>query len=663
MRSISLILISIILCAGQATYARPTTRPIHNYPFTPVPFTAVHIDGGFWSPRLETNRKVTIPIAYHQSEATGRIYHFWQAAHPSDTIHPKGLRYDDSDVYKIIEGTAYSLQVHKDRQLEHITDSIIDLIAGAQEPDGYIYTFRTMNPKQQTDKSAGPSRWTYVESHGQSHELYNMGHLIEASIAYWHATGKRKLLDVAIKAADCICKAIGPDGLHIVPGHEEIELALCKLYLATGNVKYLNEAQFFIDMRGKTSVRSQYNQSDKPITEQYAAEGHAVRACYLYCGIADVGALTGQQAYINAIDTIWQDIVSHRLYLNGGIGSMRSGEAFGAPYYLPNASAYNETCASIALTFLNQRLFLLHGESKYIDVLERTLYNGLLAGVSLSGDHFFYPNPLAADGTYTRSQWFGTACCPSNICRFIPSLPGYIYAVRGRDVYINLFMDNKADLSVAGRSLSLTQQTRYPWDGDVLLTIGRNRIGTFSLKIRIPGWMQDKPVPSDLYAYADGLHPQYTICVNGKPVLSSLDKGYFAISRKWKSGDQVRIHFDMPVRKVMANTRVAEDAGLAAYERGPIVYCAESVDNVMDFNALLLPRHPLWKIDHLSDKLGGIDQLEADAQLLNYSSEGLVETSAACLTLIPYYAWANRDKSKMAVWLPQSVSRVIPIQE
>ncbi len=641
-------------------YARQQKRIEHSYPIQPVPFTSVKVSDSFWSPRLEANRNVTIPIAFHQSEITGRIEHFRLAAHPSDTIKPKGLYFDDSDVFKIIEGAAYSLQTFPDKRLENKVDSIIDLIAGAQEPDGYLYTFRTMNPKFHGNETVGEHRWLNVER--GSHELYNQGHLIEGAVAYYMATGKRKLLDVAIKSADCICKAIGPNPvqLKIVPGHEELELALCKLYLVTGTERYLEQARFFLDMRGRTKTKWEYIQSHKPIAEQTEATGHAVRAAYLYCGIADVAALTGNQDYVKIIDTIWQDIVQHRLYLIGGIGSRRSGEAFGDSYEMPNETAYNETCAAIALTFLNQRLFLLHGDSKYIDVLERTLYNGLLSGVSMEGNTFFYPNPLASHGGYKRSRWFGCACCPSNICRFIPSLPGYVYAVKGRKVYVNLFLSNSASLQVEDRTVALSQSTTYPWNGNIKLTVDKNAAGSFAMAIRIPGWLLNRPVPSDLYAYADGLRPEFHVNVNGKPVDGRMEQGYFVIERSWKKKDVVEIVFDMPVRMVKANEKVKDDLGLVAIERGPLVYCAEGADNPSGVFSMLLPNRPELSLEKGPSALKVSEGIGVKAQSLSYTPDGLIATSPTVAHLIPYYAWNHRGAGQMKVWLPQGIREVEP---
>ncbi len=419
------------------------------YPIDPVPFTSVKVDGGFWGQRLQASREVTVPLAFSKCEETGRYRNFENAAHPSDTIHVGGFSFDDTDVYKTIEGASYLLQTYPDAKLKNYIDSVLVIVAGAQEPDGYLYTARTMNPKH-PHEWAGSKRWEKVEE--LSHEFYNLGHMLEAAVAHYQATGQRNFLDIAIRYADCVIREVGPNPGQVVrvPGHQIAEMGLAKLYLVTGDKKYLDQAKFFLDYRGKTEHRDPYNQTHLPVLEQKEAVGHAVRATYMYAGMADVAALTGDQGYIHAIDTIWDNIVSKKMYITGGIGSTNDGEAFGANYELPNTTAYNETCAAIGMVYVNHRLFLLHGDSKYYDVLERTLYNGLISGVSLEGDAFFYPNPLEVkkERKYQRQAWFGCACCPSNISRFIPSLPGYVYAVKDNDVYVNLFMGNTSTLQV-----------------------------------------------------------------------------------------------------------------------------------------------------------------------------------------------------------------------
>ena len=635
------ILTLLLLAAAMTNSRAEKPAQAHGYPIDPVPFTSVKVTDSFWGQRLKASREVTIPLAFSKCEETGRYLNFINAAHPNDTIKVGGLSFDDTDVYKTIEGASYLLQTYPDKQLERYIDSVLVIVAAAQEPDGYLYTSRTMNPKH-PHQWAGSRRWEKVEE--LSHEFYNLGHMIEGAIAHYQATGKRNFLDIAVKYADCVCREIGgnPGQLTLVPGHQIAEMALAKLYLVTGDRKYLDQAKFFLDKRGHTSRRDAYSQAHKPVTEQDEAVGHAVRAAYMYAGMADVAALTGDSAYIHAIDRIWDNIVGKKYYITGGIGATSNGEAFGANYELPNMSAYCETCAAIGNVYVNHRLFLLHGDSKYYDVLERTLYNGLISGVSLDGGGFFYPNPLESAGQHQRQPWFGCACCPSNICRFIPSLPGYIYAVKDRDVYVNLFMSNTVRLDIAGKQVSISQNTTYPWNGDIDLTVDRNKAGRFRMMIRIPGWVRNRPVPSDLYTYADNKRPLYSVTVNGKTVDGTLQNGYLSIDRNWKKGDRVEIHFDMEPRTVKADSRVEADRGRIAVERGPIVYCAEWPDNDFDVLSVLVNRHPHFKVEEDREMLYGINKLVTDAQALKYGDDGRLAADDVKLTLIPYYAWAPR---------------------
>lgn len=653
---ISALLFSLI---GGGAYAQKKASA-HGYPIDPVPFTSVKLTDSFWGQRLKASREVTIPLAFSKCEETGRYKNFEMAAHPSENNKVTGYSFDDTDVYKTIEGASYLLQTYPDKKLKKYIDSVLVIVAAAQEPDGYLYTSRTMNPKH-PHEWAGSKRWEKVEE--LSHEFYNLGHMVEGAIAHYQATGQRNFLDIAIRYADCVCREIGdkPGQQVRVPGHQIAEMALAKLYLVTGEQKYLDQAKFFLDKRGYTSRRDEYSQAHKPVIEQDEAVGHAVRAAYMYSGMADVAALTGDTAYIHAIDRIWDNIVSKKLYITGGIGATNNGEAFGKNYELPNMSAYCETCAAIGNVYMNYRLFLLHGESKYYDVLERTLYNGLISGVSLDGGGFFYPNPLESMGQHQRQPWFGCACCPSNICRFIPSVPGYVYAVKGKDVYVNLFIANNATLKVNGKKVTLSQTTSYPWNGDITLAVDRNSAGQFAMKIRIPGWVRNQVVPSDLYTYTDGVRPKYSVKVNGEEVKSDLQKGYLTIDRKWKKGDKVEIHFDMNVRTVRANAKVEADRGRVSVERGPIVYCAEWPDNDFDVLSVLMNRTPKFEVVEKSDLLYGINQIKTQAQTLEYDESGRLVAKDHTLTMIPYYAWAHRGAGNMAVWLPNEVSATRPV--
>ncbi len=658
-----LLSLSFVICHLSFSVAQK------GYPISPVPFTAVKVTPGtFWGQRLEASRKTTVPLAFSKCESEGRYKNFENAAaHMADPskvfkVNGVGYSFDDTDPYKTLEGAAYILQTYPDKRLEAYCDSVIDIIGRAQEPDGYLYTARTQNPAD-PHHWAGDRRW--VKEEDLSHELYNLGHMVEGAVAYWQATGKRKFLDIACRYADVACKEVGPNPgqMCVVPGHQIAEMAMARLYLATGQKRYLDFAKFLLDYRGKTDIKTEYSQSHKPVTEQDEAVGHAVRAAYMYAGMADVAALTGDESYIKAIDRIWDNIVGKKLYITGGIGATSSGEAFGKNYELPNMSAYCETCAAIGNVYVNYRLFLLHGDSKYYDVLERTLYNGLISGVSLQGDSFFYPNPLESMGQHQRQAWFGCACCPSNICRFIPSLPGYVYAVKQKDVYVNLFVANTATLSVGGKKLTLTQKTDYPWDGETVLTIDMNSVGEFNLKIRVPGWLRNKPVPSDLYQYTDNKRLGYSFIINGVTVpLLVGDDGYVNIERRWKKGDKVVICFDMEPRTVRANAKVEADRGMVSIERGPIVYCAEHPDNGFDIFSALVNQEPTFGLGKKEIAGTTVTTLTTEAQTLDFNKEGKLTVEDQTLTLIPYYAWCHRGSGKMRVWLPQDLSATTPAQ-
>ena len=466
---------AIIVIAAASLSATAQGQQGSGYPIGLVPFTSVKLQQGtFWGQRLQAARDVTVPLAFSKCESEGRYKNFVQCQNPSPDYPPSGFSFDDTDVYKTIEGASYLLQTFPDKKLKLYIDSVLNFVGKAQEPDGYLYTPRTMNPWH-PHSWAGEKRW--VSEEVLSHELYNLGHMVDAACAHYQATGSRQFLDIAKRYADCVVREVGPrDGQAcVVPGHQIAEMALARLYVLTGEKKYLDEAKFLLDYRGKTTIKNIYSQSHKPVVEQTEAWGHAVRAGYMYAGMADVAALTGDSAYLRAIDAITENIISKKYYITGGVGARHDGEAFGADYELPNLTAYNETCAAISMVYLFQRMFLLHGDSKYIDCLERTLYNGVISGMSMDGGRFFYPNPLSSDGKYkfnadgntTRQPWFGCACCPSNLCRFIPSVPGYIYAVKGNSIYVNLFAGNTANIQVGGKEVQIEQQTSYPWEGDI----------------------------------------------------------------------------------------------------------------------------------------------------------------------------------------------------
>lgn len=635
------------LAAGALLPYLPATA--HDYPFEPTPFTAVHLDDSFWAPRLRTNCVTTIPYAFSKCEDSGRMNNFERAAAVlrGDNIadrKPPGFPFDDTDVYKVIEGASYALAVQPDPKMQAYLDHLISLIASAQEPDGYLYTARTIDPQHPHPWSGG-KRWVNVEI--QSHELYDAGHLFEAAAANYQATGKTNFLHVATREADLLCRVFGPGAnqLHLWPGHENVEMGLCELYRVTGDEHYLKLAKYFIDVRGSRPGGDDYHQSRIPPVNQTEAVGHAVRAGYLYSGMADVAALTGDQDYVHAIDTIWENVVGKKLYLTGGVGAVPRIEGFGPNYYLPNGTAYCETCAAVANDSWNERLFLLHGDAKYMDVFERTLYNGLLSGVSLEGTTFFYPNPLECAGHYQRSPWFGCACCPGNITRFLPSLPGYFYAHRRGSIYVNLFASGTAEIQLDdGRKIRLSQTTRYPWDGDVKINVAPQRKSRFTLAVRIPGWAQNQPVPGDLYHFADTNPEPVTLAINGKAVKFKIENGYAQLHRLWKPGDLVELDLPMPVRRVLANPNVRADAGRVALQRGPIVYCAEWPDNpggkVLD---LTLPDNQPLTAEFDPQLLNGVEVIRGHA--LN------AEKQEQDFTAIPYFAWANRGPGEMTVWL------------
>ncbi|MFL6447441.1 MAG: glycoside hydrolase family 127 protein [Bryobacteraceae bacterium] len=646
---------------AQGDTAASTTK--RDYPIEPVPFTQVHVNDEFWAPKIETNRKVSIPTAFDQCERTGRIENFVRAAEVLRGVSIKDKHYppfpfDDTDPYKVIEGASYALRVNPDPKLKAYIDGLIDKIAAAQEPDGYLYTTRTIDP-QHPHPWAGTQRWQNEEV--LSHELYNLGHLYEAAVAHYQATGERKLLDVALKSADLLVKTFGPGKRSIYSGHQIVEMGLVKLYRVTGRQQYLDLAKFFLDSRGPGGRA--YNQADLRVVDQTDAEGHAVRATYMYSGMADVAALTGDTAYLKAIDRIWQNVVDKKLYITGGIGALGEGEAFGADYQLPNMSAYNETCAAVGNDFWNQRLFLLHGDAKYVDVFERTLYNGLISGVSLDGETYFYPNPLESNGQHQRSPWFGVACCPGNITRFMPSVPGYVYAQRGRDLYVNLYMSNTADVTLAsGQKLNVVQETRYPWDGDVKLTVNPDAAGQFTVHMRVPGWARNEVVPGDLYRFADGNSAVAVhLKVNGHEEPLKLEAGYAVIARTWKKGDVVELPLPMPVRRVVASQSVTADLGRVALQRGPIVYAAEWVDSPdKHVRNIVLSGDEKLTARFEPAVLNGVDLIKGQADGFSFDEKHNVKHTRESFTAIPYYAWANRGPGQMEVWIATSQATVHP---
>jgi len=616
-------------------------KPGKDYPVRPVPFAGVRITGGFWLPRMETNRKVTIPYAFKKCEETGRISNFAKAAGLMEG-KSLGFFFNDSDLYKVIEGAAYCLKLHPDPKLEKYVDGVIDKIAAAQWKDGYLYTFYS-NPKHQPEK-----RWTNIR---KMHELYCAGHFFEAAVAYYRSTGKRKILDVAIRLADKIDSVFGPSGRKDPPGHQEIEIALARLYRITGKEKYLKLAKFFLDQRGRPAGHKLYGvyaQDHKPVIEQDEPVGHAVRAGYMYCGMADVAALTGDPAYIKAIDRIWINVARKRLYITGGVGASNRGEAFGPDYHLPNMSAYCETCAAVANAMWNHRLFLLHGDAKYIDVVERVIYNGFLSGVSMTGDRFFYPNPLASSGKRERRPWFGCACCPTNAVRFLPSIPGYAYAVRQNDIYVNLFLHGTAVIGLKDQAVKLALKTNYPWDGAVEIAVDPEKTARFGVNVRVPGWARNQGAPGDLYRYMNKRDTKIALKVNGENVDLKLDKGFARIDRTWKARDVINLDIPMPIRRVLCNEKVEANTARIAIQRGPLVYCAEGKDNGGHALDIVLGDDVKLKAEHRKDMLGGITVITG------------APADGKPFLAIPYYAWAHRGKGEMAVWLSRNAKPAEP---
>jgi DUF1680 family protein len=622
----------------------------------PVNFSKVTINDSFWKPKIEKVSTVTIPVCIEQTEVkTPRIRNFEKVANQKGEKH-EGIFYDDSDVFKALEAIAYSLSTHPDKNLETKADEWINKIEAAQLKDGYLNTYYTLGRLD--------ARWTDMSMH----EDYNGGHLIEAAVAYYHATGKRKLLDVAIRFADHFDSLFGPGKRHWVTGHEELELALVKLYRVTNNKKYLSLSNWLLEERGhKYAVGytwtdwkdTAYAQDLIPVKKQTEISGHAVRAMYLYTGVADVASLTGDQGYVDAMKSVWEDVVYRNMYITGGIGSSGSNEGFSNDYELPNENAYCETCASVGMVFWNQRMNQLTGNSKYIDILERSLYNAAADGLSLDGKLFFYGNPLASDGRHKRREWFGTACCPANIARLIESLGNYIYAQSDNSIYVNLFVGSSTTIEMKKSNVHVSMETTYPWNGDITIQLNPDKKSNFTLNVRIPGWVLGRPVPGDTYSYLSFDSPVYSVKVNGKPTAISIENGYVVINKEWKKGDVVELAYPMEPRRVVAKPEVKEDINRVAFERGPLVYCLEHPDNGgKAFNAFV-PDNAILKSEFVPDLLGGIQVIKAEAPVVTASADGMqINTEIKTITAIPYFLWNNRGQGQMQVWLPRKVADV-----
>ena len=651
---------SIQLCAQQK-----------DYPIQAVVFTQVKLTDNFWLPRIETNRTVTIPASFERCESTGRVKNFILAAEKRGKLCTR-FPFDDTDIYKTIEGASFSLAVHPDAKLLAFIDSLITIIGNAQEPDGYLYTARTIDPLNPHPWS-GMERWE--KERELSHELYNAGHMYEAAAAHFLATKKRNLLNIAIKNADLVCSVFGSDKRHVAPGHEIVEMGLVKLYRITGKREYLATAKFFIDERGRFKgydsaskdswKNGSYWQDNKPVIKMEEAVGHAVRAGYLYSAVADIAALTGDDSLLKAIDKIWNNVVEKKIYVQGSVGAIGDGERYGDNYELPNGTAYNETCAAIANVYWNHRMFLLHGDSKYIDLLEKILYNGLISGIGLDGKSFFYTNAMEIKNSFShkdmeaaRSGWFECSCCPTNLARLIPSIPGYIYAQNGNNLYVNLFISGSANITIGTMPVQVLQQNNYPWDGALKFIINPKNAATFNMLIRMPGWAQSQAIPSDLYQFAKKLTSTTVIKVNGQSVEYDIQNGYASINRTWKKNDKVEVNFAMEVQRVVASEKIKDDIGKVALQRGPLMYCAEWVDNNGKASNIIMPANTIFTTAFKPDLLNGITVLNAEVPAVIINGKESIATVKQAFTAIPYYCWANRGKGEMLLWFPEQIKDI-----
>ena len=620
-----------------------------DYPIQPLPITSARIQDEFWKPRIDTAVNTTIPYDFEKCEETGRIDNFAKAGGQMEGEH-QGIFYNDSDVFKVVQGASYALQISPNPALENYLDDLIDKFAAAQEDDGYLYTARTIDPAN-TAEPCGPERWSNLIV---NHELYNVGHMYEAAVAYFEATGKRKFLDIALKNADLIDSVFGADKLRDVPGHQEIEIGLVALYRVTGDGRYLRLATFFLDERGEANGRELYGancQDHQPVVEQREAVGHAVRAGYMYAGMTDIAALSGDRRYAAAVKGLWENVVGKKLALTGGIGARHDGEAFGDDYELPNLTAYNETCAAQALILWNHRMFLLTGEARYIDILERALYNGFLSGVGMDGRSFYYVNPLACDGVYqfnlgtamSRQPWYQTSCCPTNVVRLLPSLSGYIYARRERDIYVNLYAAGSAQLHIDGCDIQIEQATSYPWDGAITIDVTASQPASFDLRLRIPAFARGQPLPSDLYRYLPAADEAIRLTVGGRETPLTIQNGYALVSRRWEGTTRIVLRLPLPIRRVIAHVAVDDLGGKVALERGPIVYALESADSDAPVLDLRLDDTSHLISEYRPDLLGGLTIIRGRAR----------DTGGAEIpfTAIPYYAWGHRGAGTMTVWL------------
>ncbi len=639
-----LFIVAFLLSSGM--YAQNGVPKNDGYPISPVNIQNVKLTDDFWLPIIKRVQEKTIEYAIQKCEEEGRMDNFLIAGGKKKGEVKGQFPFDDTDVYKIIEGASNSLISEPNPKLEILLDSLIGIIKIGQEKDGYLTTWRTINPVKPPVpwvKVVDGKRW---ESLGASHELYNSGHLIEAAVVHYEATGKRNFLDIAIKNADLLVLTFGdkPGQVHGVPGHQIVETGLVNLYRITNNKSYLKLAKYFLDNRGNPKnheLYGAYSQDAIPVIEQKEVVGHAVRAVYMYAAMTDIAAIENNKHYLNAVNALWSNMVNKKMYITGGIGAKEDGEAFGENYELPNLNAYSETCAAIGDVYWNHRLHNLTGNSEYFDVIERTMYNGLISGISLDGKQFFYPNALESDGVYknnrgscTRQSWFDCSCCPTNLIRFIPSIPGLIYSKSNDVLYVNLYASNHAKVALDKTELEITQQTNYPWDGKVALTVTPKKESEFTIKFRVPGWAKNEVLPGDLYSYKNSASAKVTLTIDGKPFEFKEDKGYISITRKWKKGEIIKLDFPMEVREVVTNAKVEGNIGKVALEYGPIVYAIEEIDNPKNFDKITINANGKFKVIKENNLLEGVNTIQADK-----------------LKAIPYYSWSNRGVGKMKVWI------------
>ena len=644
--TIAVSLLMTVLGHCQQRSKKSNTPQKLAYTITPVNIKNVKLTDDFWLPIIKKVQEKTIEYAIQKCEEEGRLDNFLIAGKQKEGTVKGQMPFDDTDVYKIIEGASNTLISDPNPKLEKLLDSLIGIIKIGQEKDGYLTTWRTINPAKP------PAPWVPViegkrwESLQISHELYNSGHMIEAAIVHFEATGKRNFLDIAVKNADLLIKTFGDgkDQVQGVPGHQIVETGLVKLYQLTNNKAYLNLAKYFLDNRGNPKnhkLYGAYSQDDIPVIQQKEAVGHAVRAVYMYAGMTDIAAIENDPSYYNAVNKLWENVVNKKMYITGGIGSRPEGEAFGDNYELPNLTGYNETCAAIGNVYWNHRLHNISGNSDYFDVIERTLYNGLISGLSLDGKKFFYPNALESDGVYkfnrgecTRQSWFDCSCCPTNLIRFIPSIPGLIYSTTQDFLYVNLYASNSANIALKNNNLEISQKTNYPWDGKVSISVSPKKETPFTLKLRIPSWARNQVLPRDLYHYKTISIAKTTMSINGKPLAYKEDNGYISITRKWKKGETILLNFPMEVKEVVTNEKVEGNKGKVSLEYGPIVYAIEEIDNPTAFDKITISANDTFKVVKEPTLLEGVNTI----QTKNFKA-------------IPYYSWSNRGVGKMKVWI------------